>query len=643
MKREPKLPRILHPARTAAILLGGYDFSASGLGVRHTERMAGHEVRNWLYGQPADQGLGLDSRLDLFGSPLSATDQFAEISVKLGALLKEHPIEDVLVYYVGHGVPGEQGGLSLLVQASLKDTEFVTGIRTADLVEVLRKIAGKQRRYIILDCCFADKAAPDLFTGPVAAAWASRIAESDEEKSLYGTLLFCASSRGIKARAPQGMGTTLFTAAFIEAVSNGSDTKPAVMSFADIRSLCVEFVKAKSDTNPPLPVLHAPDQSMGDLSAALAFDNWAVKPRPAPQTAVPSPANLVQIGLRHEAEMFPALAVRYYRRAAALGAVDGMTRLGALLQEGADGVERDEYEAFKVLNVALEAGDGEAMVRVAFMRGRGVASWNFPPNPRTESKLIQRAAAQGFSDAQCQLGQAYCHRFTLDGIPYDDEKARLWLGKAAEQGHRLGLLQYGTLLLKDAGDEAEANRAKAFLRRAKAGGKPSLWWHLAGLGSSGTMMSDVYFAHQADERIAEFDDREFDEETKQQRMYLRLALRDPDTIHHKFALAQYYEEGWHFLRADREMAFQLYEEVARATGDGPNAFGRSFSQYKTALAYEGGLFGRLASRVEAEHWFRKAKASLFWISDHVFHSGPHEGAKLADLIEEGLRRTTDNA
>lgn len=647
MTSGSKPRRILHPSTTAAILLGGYDFSTSGIGKRQSERMAGADVRNWLYGKPAELGLGLDRRLDLFASPLSATDQFSVIQTRLGALLKEAekaklPIEDVLVYYIGHGIASDEGGLSLLLEASRQDTQFVTGIRTADLAEVLRKVAGKQRRHLILDCCFADKAAPDLFIGPVAGAWASRIAEGDEEAVLRGTLLLCASSRRIKALAPKDMDTTLFTGAFLDAVCKGSGAMPAHMSFADVRALCVNFVEAKMGKGAPLPVLHAPDQSMGDLSAAPAFENWAVLPLPPVEE--PSATDLLQAGLQQEAEDFPALAARFYRKAIGLGAVDAMTRLGALLQEGADGVDRDEHEAFRLLNEALEAGDLEAMIRVAYMRHRGVTSWGFPPNPGIMSKLIQKAAARGFADAQSQLGQAYRGWFELDGIPYDLEKALDWLSKAAEQGHRLALLQYGRLLLELAADKADADkesRAKSCLLRAKTGGTPSLWWRLFKLHMSTEIGNDAFFAEQADERIAEFDDRLLGGEAKSQRQYIRRALRNPD--HYRFYLAQCYETGHYFLAEDREKAFQLYEEAARSGSGDLNEFGRTLSRYKTAIAYETGLFGRRASRIEAERWFRKAKESVFWIRDYVFYEGLHKGLKLEDLIDEGLRRIADDA
>lgn len=643
MKPEAKSRRILRPDTTAAILLGGYNFTASGHGVRQPERMSGVEVRNWLYGQPTDQGLGLDARLDLFASKLSATDQFSVIQSELGALLKEaeqqkRPIEDVVVYYIGHGEPGDQDELSLLLEASREGTEFVTGIRTADLVEVLRKVAGKTRRHFILDCCFADKAAPDLFYGPVAAAWANRIAKGDEEITLRGTLLFCASSRGVKALAPKGMDTTLFTGAFMDAIRNGDRAKPAIMSFGDVRDLCVQFVKRKMGDGAPLPVLHAPDQSMGDLSTAPAFENWTVQPRPPARER--SGADLVQAGLQQEAENFPAMAARFYRKAIALGAIDATTRLGALLQEGAEGVERDELEAFRLLNEALEANDAEAMMRVAFMRYRGVPSWGFPSNPGVASQLIQRAAAKGFADAQCQLGLAYWRKAKLDylpDVPYDIEKARHWLSKAAEQGHRLGLQEYGSLLLECVSDKAnveEERKAKCCLLRAKAGGEPSLWWRLLNIE-----VSDADFAEQADERIAMFDDRNLDGESRTQRQYIRWALRKPDQ--HRFYLAQCYETGHYFLPEDREKAFQLYEEAARYGGSDVNQLGQALSQYKTAIAYETGLFGRRASLIEAERWFRKAKDSVLWIRDYVFYSGLHKGERLEDLIDKGLRRITN--
>jgi hypothetical protein len=193
----------------------------------------------------------------------------------------------------------------------------------------------------------------------------------------------------------------------------------------------------------------------------------------------------------------------------------------------------------------------------------------------------------------------------------------------------------------DTADDVTESRAKSFLLQAKDGGEPSLWWRLLNLNWPTEIMSDAYFAEEADERIALFDDRQLDGEAKTQRQYLRQALKNP--ARHRIYLAQCYEEGHYFLVENPEKAFQLYEDAARSDGSDLNDIGRTLSQYKTAIAYETGLFGRRASRIEAELWFRKAKESVRWISDYVFYDGLHKGEKLADLVDEGLRRIADDS
>lgn len=53
-------------------------------------------------------------------------------------------------------------------------------------------------------------------------------------------------------------------------------------------------------------------------------------------------------------------------------------------------------------------------------------------DPKAAASLYEKAAEQGFAEAQFALGSCLAKGL---GVETDTEKAKLWLGKASEQGH----------------------------------------------------------------------------------------------------------------------------------------------------------------------------------------------------------------
>jgi|GEM_PF-632995 len=91
-----------------------------------------------------------------------------------------------------------------------------------------------------------------------------------------------------------------------------------------------------------------------------------------------------------------------------------------------------EMEQSKALRQAAETGDIEAIYRLAWLyqHGRGVAF-----DHTQAAHWYEKAAVQGHSDAQYQLGRIY--KEGLGGMERDIEKALYWFKQAAEQNHAL--------------------------------------------------------------------------------------------------------------------------------------------------------------------------------------------------------------
>jgi TPR repeat protein len=54
-----------------------------------------------------------------------------------------------------------------------------------------------------------------------------------------------------------------------------------------------------------------------------------------------------------------------------------------------------------------------------------------PQDKAEAAKWLQKAAEQGYAEAQLSLGKLYA---SGEGVPRDQEEANKWLQKAAEQG-----------------------------------------------------------------------------------------------------------------------------------------------------------------------------------------------------------------
>ena len=149
-----------------------------------------------------------------------------------------------------------------------------------------------------------------------------------------------------------------------------------------------------------------------------------------------------------------AEAVRWFRRAADKGHLQGMVYLG-FMQEHGRGMPKNEVEAGRLYRRAAEQGDaaGQNNLGVLTEQGRGVAK-----DEAEAARWYRRAADQNNANAQANLG--YLHDIGR-GVAKDDAEALRWYRKAADQNHARGMYLLGTMYENGQGvtkDDAEAAR-----------------------------------------------------------------------------------------------------------------------------------------------------------------------------------------
>ena len=167
----------------------------------------------------------------------------------------------------------------------------------------------------------------------------------------------------------------------------------------------------------------------------------------------------------------PLKAVQWYQRAAALGDVPAMYKLGMIQLKGLLGQPRDARAALPWLERAAQRADGEnphALHSLGLLyagedaNGAGVVA----ADPPRAVGCFRRAAELGYKFAQCKLGDAFEHGHL--GCPLDAHESVRWYSRAAAQGEHQSELAVSGFYLTGAEGVVAQSDTEAYLWARKA-------------------------------------------------------------------------------------------------------------------------------------------------------------------------------
>jgi len=141
---------------------------------------------------------------------------------RAAAAVGDHGI--LLVYYAGHGLIDPSDGTLVL---ALPDCEPAVPHEAGLPYEWLRRAVLNSvayRRVVILDCCYAGRAAGEMGTAPTDSAAVADEIETDE------TCLLVSASRNRTASAPEGEPYTAFTGELVRVIRDGLDDGTPVLT-----------------------------------------------------------------------------------------------------------------------------------------------------------------------------------------------------------------------------------------------------------------------------------------------------------------------------------------------------------------------------------------------------------------------------
>ena len=182
----------------------------------------------------------------------------------------ENKPTDFILYYTGHGgFTGNDQAYFLAVQKTRDGSEGATSIRYIDLASTIKRQAGKLRKFLILDCCFAAAAAVRS-QSDIGQLQVRRV---EEELPQSGTAFLCSSSAKLVSIAPPGERNTMFSGALLGCLRDGIAGAGKTLSLEDVGNRARELIVEKYPGDLVRPELHVPEQALGDPAKVPLFPN----------------------------------------------------------------------------------------------------------------------------------------------------------------------------------------------------------------------------------------------------------------------------------------------------------------------------------------------------------------------------------
>jgi hypothetical protein len=150
------------------------------------------------------------------------------------------------------------------------------------LVKTLNDKAKNIRCFVILDCCYASKAAGEAL-GPSREIIVKKIKNTVPRQMIpsQGLSLLCASGSQEVAKVI-GDRHTLFTEALLEVLKNGNPEKSGGLSFDEVRESIWNSIQDNYGSEGVEPLVHTPKVRGGDIA------NYPIFPNPARTAKTPT-------------------------------------------------------------------------------------------------------------------------------------------------------------------------------------------------------------------------------------------------------------------------------------------------------------------------------------------------------------------
>lgn len=218
--------------------------------------------------------------------------------------------------------------------------------------------------------------------------------------------------------------------------------------------------------------------SLGHVGVASAFDEHILDDKGAVK-AQSNPWAVFQFGFTAYKSGHKDQAVEAYRYAAENGQIGATWKLARMYAEG-DGVDRNDYEAFKffseIADQEVEPGSPEesymsdALVALGSYWKRGIPGSPIKANPVAAQEYYMRAAANYRNpNAQFEMGIMFLNGD--GGMKASVRQAGRWLQLAAQKGHAGAQATLGNLLFQSGKVVRGLAMMTAALERAGPGDK----------------------------------------------------------------------------------------------------------------------------------------------------------------------------
>lgn len=220
--------------------------------------------------------------IDLFDSPKSVTDIISQIE---HFLKHNRSLTDVIIYYCGHGGITGANELYLTLRKTREHWEDYESITLGPLRRRLRDQLSSKRVYLILDCCYAGRAASQwMSVGGINPAIGGSVFQAFPKS---GSALIAASQADRPAVCLHDAEQTVFTGALVRVLRHGIDGGGSKLSLREIFDQAQDLIASEHTRDVPRPELYPFASDHSDVANTPIFANAASNRKPRPAVSPP--------------------------------------------------------------------------------------------------------------------------------------------------------------------------------------------------------------------------------------------------------------------------------------------------------------------------------------------------------------------